>query len=139
MCGEYPELRIALLKSGVVFFECFFRLSADLGIRAGVLPVADLDDNFVKRLLLLSVDDMLVVIRDNAVAPFLLFVIPCKRIVKQLVIDCLDLFVAEIRVQMCTFRVGILCGEFPAVVVCRAFPTSTLIVLFNNLPSFLRR
>ena len=95
MCGENAKLRIALLKSDVVFLERCFRLYADLGIRAGILPVADLNDDLMERFFLFSVDDVLVVIRDDTVTPFLLCVVPRERVVEQFVIDCLDLFVAE--------------------------------------------
>ena len=75
MRGEYPKLWIALPKPGVVFFERSFCLPADLGIRTGIFPVADLDDDLVERLFLFFVDDMLRVVRYDAVAPFLLFVV----------------------------------------------------------------
>lgn len=121
MRREYPKLWIALLKPGVVFFERFFCLPADLGIRLGILPVADLDDNLVELLSLFSVDDVLIVVRYDAIAPFLLFVIPCELVVKEFVIDRFDLLVTEIRVQMRLFRIRVLCVEFSAVVVRRAF------------------
>ena len=76
----------------------------------------------MERFFLFSVDDVLVVIRDDSVAPFLLCVVPYERVIEQFVIDRLDLFVTKIRIQMRALGIGILCVEFPAVVVRGAFP-----------------
>ena len=121
MSGEYAKLRIALLKSGIVFRKGFLRLFAYIGIRAGVVFVAYLDNDFVKRFFLMPGSDMLIVIRNDAITPLLFCVVPFKCVVEQFMINRFDRFITEIRIQMRTLRIGILCVEFPAVVVRRAF------------------
>ena len=71
-------------------------------------------------LFLLAGADLLIVVRDHTVRPGLFVVIPLESIVKQFVVDGLDILVAVFHIEVGTLRVGVLGVELSAVVVHRA-------------------
>ena len=97
---EHPEMGVALLKG---FCELRQRLGcplAALRAAAAVAEIADLEDGLMEQLLLLALPDMLVVVWDLVPCLFLPGVVALQRLVKQLVIDLLQILVAENNVLL---------------------------------------
>lgn len=90
---EHPEMGVALLKG---FCELRQRLGcppATLRAAAAVAEISDLEDGLMEQLLLLTLPDMLVIVRDLISGLFLPGVVDLQRRVKQLVIDLLQILV----------------------------------------------
>ena len=84
---------VALLKG---FCELRQRLGcppATLRAAAAVAEISDLEDGLMEQLLLLTLPDMLVIVRDLISGLFLPGVVDLQRRVKQLVIDLLQILV----------------------------------------------
>ena len=82
MGGKDPECRISLLKSLHVLIQQPGGKGPILSCRGAGISVADLDDNLMKRLLLLSGADLLVIIFNLPVRPFLLRIVSGKGIIE---------------------------------------------------------
>ena len=90
---EHPEMGVALLKG---FCELCQRLGcppATIRAAAAVAEISDLEDGLMEQLLLLTLPDMLVIVRDLISGLFLPGVVDLQRRVKQLVIDLLQILV----------------------------------------------
>ena len=71
--------------------------------------------------LLIAGANLLVVVRNTPVTSGLLFVVAFQSFIKKLVVHSLNALIAVVDVQVCAASVHILCPEFAAVVVDRAF------------------
>ena len=80
-----------------------------------------MNDEFFKQLFLLARADFLVVVVDYAILAGLLLVVTSQRVVKQFVIDGLDVLVAVFDVERRSAGIDVLSDEVPAVVGERAF------------------
>ena len=76
MGGEDVQIGIAFLKAPEVFVQHGLGLQTDLRFRAGILPVADLQDQFVEGLLLLAGPNLVIVIVDPPIGTGLPVVVP---------------------------------------------------------------
>ena len=72
-------------------------------------------------LLLFAGTDFLIIIVNPAVTSGLLLIVLGERFIKQFVIYVLNIFIAIFHVQTASLRVSILCMEFSAIMVDRAF------------------
>ena len=113
---EHPEMGVALLKG---FCELRQRLGcplAALRAAAAVAEIADLEDGLMEQLLLLALPDMLVVVWDLVPCLFLPGVVALQRLVKQLVIDLLQILVDKDDVLARPVPVYIGRRELPVIV-----------------------
>ena len=92
----------------------------------------------MERLFLLAGTYLLIVVLNLAVCPGLLVVVPLEGLVKQLMENCLDIFVAVSYIQVGAFRVGVLGVERPAVVFHRTLPHHCADCPFQIKSSFRR-
>ena len=61
--------------------------------------------------------NLLIIIFDPAVIPFLLFIIPGKGIIKKLVIYVPDIVIHIMHIQAASLQIGIFCMKFTAVMI----------------------
>ena len=118
---EHPKIGIALLKTLIVFIQYGL---CQLGILAGgahIVLIADLQDNLVKWLLLISGTDFLVVVGDTPVAAGLLLIVAFQSFIEKLVVHGLNPLVAVVDVQMGTAAIYILRLELAGIMIDRAF------------------
>ena len=87
--GEHVQGMVALPKALEIFIQDFLGKLGVLARSTHILTIADLDDNFVEQLFLLSRPYLFVVVRYLAVITGLFCVVLFKRLVKELVIDLL--------------------------------------------------
>ena len=121
MRRKHPEVGIALLKASIVFIQ---HSSCQLRILAGgahIVLISNLQDDLVKRLLLIAGTDFFIVVWNAPVCTRLLLVVPFQSLIEKLVVYRLDAFIAIINVQVRAASVYILRPKFAAVVVDRSF------------------
>ena len=87
----------------------------------GILGIADLKNHLIKRFLLLTVTDMLVVVFYAAVFSCLAGVVLSKCLVKKLVIDLLNIVLHQHNIVRRSCRIDILCDELSVIVINAAF------------------
>ena len=119
---KHSQCGIAPLKIPHIFIKYFCRKLAVLTLCAHVVLVSHLQDDFMERLFLFAGTYLFIVILNLAVCPGLPVIVPLEGLVKKLMENCLDIFVAVGYIQVGAFRVGVLGVERPAVVVHRALP-----------------
>ena len=121
MCRKHPEVWIALLKASIVLVQ--YRPS-QLRILAGgahIFLVSDLQDDLVKRFLLVAGTDFFIVVWNTPVCTGLLLVVAFQSFIEKLVVHGLDALIAVVNIQVCAVSIHILRPKFAAVVVDRAF------------------
>ena len=74
--GEYIQVGVPCLEAPEVFVQHGLGLQTDLCFRAGILPVADLQDQLMEGLLLLAGTDLFIVIVDPPIGAGLPVVVP---------------------------------------------------------------
>ena len=94
---EHMEMGIPLLKALCVLNQSLGCPPATLRAAAAVAEISDLEDGLMEQLLLLTLPDMLVIVRDLISVLFLPGVVALQRRVKQLVIDLLQILVDKNR------------------------------------------
>lgn len=120
--GEDIQIGVPLPEALEVFIQGNLGLFADLRFGSRIIPVADLNDQLMKRLLLFAGADLFIVILDPSVRACLLGVVPFQGFIEQFVIDLLDRLVTVFYIEVGAVRVHICCLEFSAVVIDGAFP-----------------
>ena len=144
-CVEHPQLRISFLKTLHEIGQslcCYYRLCRST---AGVLVIADLKNDLVKRLLLLAVTDMLVVIFDTAVFPRLPRIVLDESLIKKFVIDLFNIVLYQHNIVRRSCRIDILCDELSVIVTDTAFPDTSadsslyVITLLPNVSAIRRK
>ena len=115
--GEYIQVGVPCLEAPEVFVQHGLGLRTGLCFRAGILPVADLQDQLMEGLLLLAGTDLIIVIVDPPIGAGLPGIVPFQGFIEQFVIDLPDRFVAIIHVEVGTIPIHILRLELAAVVV----------------------
>ena len=119
--GEHSQVGITLLESPIVFVEdCPSKLGV-LSCCRHIFLVADLEDDLVEQLFLLSGLDVFVVIWNFSVLAFLLIVVLFQSFIKHFVVHFLDWLVTVIYIEVGTLAVHILSRKRSAVVRDRAF------------------
>ena len=114
--GEHVQGMVALPKAVEVFVQDFL---GKLGIFARgthIVTVADLYDDFVEQLFLLSRPYLFVIVGDPSVIAPLLRVVLFKCLVKELVIDLLYRLVDIGNIQMRSAAVHVVCREASIIV-----------------------
>ena len=119
--GEDVQGMVALPKALKIFVQDFLGKLGVLARGTHILTVADLDDNFVEQLFLLSRPYLFVVVRYLAVIARLLRVVLFKSLVKELVIDLLYRLVDVGDIQMRSAAVHVVCREASVIVGKTAF------------------
>lgn len=118
---EHSQIWIAFLEALIVFVEDCPRKLGVLSYCRHIFHVADLEDDLVEQLFLLSRLDMLVVIGNLSVLAFLFIVVLFQSFVKQFVVHFLDRLIAVIYIEVGTLAVHVLRCETAAVVRDGAF------------------
>lgn len=121
MCREYPEVRVSLLKSSIIFIQ---HSSCQLRILAGgahIFFVPDLQNDLVEWLFLIAGTNLLIVVWNTPVCTGLLLVVAFQSLIEKLVVYRLDAFIAIINVQVRAASVYIFSFEFATVVIDRTF------------------
>ena len=118
---EHPKVGISLLKTSIVFIQHSPCQICILAGGAHIVLISDLQDDLVKRLLLVAGANFLIVVWNAPVCTGLLLIVAFQSFIKKLMVHGLDTLVAVVDVQMCAASVYIFCPKFAAVVVDRAF------------------
>ena len=92
--GEHSKLGIALPKAHHVLVQHRRRKLAVLALGAHIVLIAHLQDDFMERLFLLAGTYLFIVVLNLAVCPGLLVIVPLEGLVKKLMENRLDIFVA---------------------------------------------
>ena len=119
MCGEYPQVRVALLKALEILIQGNLCLLSDLRSRARVILVPDLDHQLVKGLLLFTGPDLLIIVIDLSVRPRLFGIVSFESFIEQFMVDLFEWFIKVIDIELGTGRIHISCFELPAVMIDR--------------------
>ena len=109
------------METLIVFVEDRPRKLGILACRRHIFLVADLENDLVEQLFLLSGLDVLVIIGNFSVLAFLLIIVLIQSFIKHFVIHFLDWLVTVIYIEVGAFAVHILRCEAAAVVCHRAF------------------
>ena len=110
------DMRISLLK---ILFKLNQNLrcqSSIVGITMGIVLIADLNYQFVKRFFLLAVKNMVVVIFNNSVLAFLLGIVFRKSRTKQFTIYLSDIFFVKNDIIFRTSAVNVVGIEITVIV-----------------------
>ena len=119
--GEHVQGMVALPKAVKIFVQDFLGKLGILAHSTHIVTIADLDDNFVEQLFLLSRSYLFVVVCYLAVIAGLLRVVLFKCLVKELVIDLLYRLVDIGNIQMRSAAVHVVCREASVIVGKTAF------------------
>ena len=138
MSGEHTQCAVSCLKATDIHFQTLSGKVRRFRADAGIILVSDLQHNLVKGLFLLGRTDFCVIVCYTAVTACLFFVVALLRRVKQFMVHCSDIFLAEFHVQMAAGRVYIGGVKLTAVMIEGAFPNHSADRPFQNF-SFLRR
>jgi len=102
----------------------------------GIFHIADLDNNLRKRFFLMPGADMLIIVFNPTVFPFLLVIILLQSFIKELVIDLLNRLIAIFSVQRRSFLINIFRNKGAAVVRKRTDARFKTDCLFYGIISF---
>ena len=114
--GEHVQGMVTLPKATEIFVQDFLGKLGVLTRGTHIITVADLDDDFVEYLFLLSRPYLFVIVGDLSVIASLLRVVLFKCLVKELVIDLLYRLVDIGNIQMRSAAVHIVCREASVIV-----------------------
>ena len=119
--SKYSQSEIALPETLHIFIKYLCRKLSVLCFCPHIVLIAYLHNDFMEWFFLLSTQYFIVIIINPAVTSGLFLIVPGKCFIKQFVIYVFNIFVAVFHVQTTSLRVSILCMEFSAVMVDRAF------------------
>ena len=120
--GVHPQIRVAFLKSAVVFVQHLLRQLTVFRSGAHIVHIAYLHYDLMKQLFLVTCPDLLIVIGDDAVLSFLLGVVTLKRFVEEFVINLFEGFIDVTDVVSGAGAVNILRDKTAVVVPGGALP-----------------
>ena len=113
---ENSDVRISLLKFLFKLNQNLRRQLSLVRITRSIVLVADLNYQFIKRLLLLAVKNMVVVIFNNSVLAFLLGIVFRKSRTKQFTIYLSDIFFVKNDIIFRTSAVNVVGIEITVIV-----------------------
>ena len=100
-----------------ILVQQFLCQRAVLGQDTHIILVADLDDQLMEELFLLTCPQVLIVVGDAAILAFLLGIVTVHRRVKQFVVYLLNRFIPVHDIQAAALRVYVFSGETSPVMV----------------------
>ena len=103
-----------------ILVQQFLCQCAILGQDTHIILIANLDDQLMEELFLLTCSQVLIVIGDTAVFAFLLGIVTIHCLVKQFMVYLLNRFIPVHDIQAAALRVYVFSGETSPVMVERA-------------------
>gem|GEM_PF-7002138 len=115
------DVCIALLKILFKLNQNLRRQFSIVGITRSIVLVTDLNYQFIKRLFLLAVKNMVVVIFNNSVLALLFFIVLLQSCTKQFLVNFFNIFLMKNDIVLRTAAVNIIGIEVTIVVTDTAF------------------
>ena len=114
IAAKYPECWISSLKILHIFIQYFHRKISLWCTGCHIFIIPNLENYFMKQLLLLSMLDLIIIIRNLPVISFP-DIIPFYRFIKQFFVNILQVFIPVTDVQIHSVRINIFCNKIPSV------------------------
>lgn len=111
---RYPECWIAFLEFLHIFIQDLHRKLSLRCSGSHIFTISNLKDYFMEELLLLSVLNLIIIIRNLPVISFP-DIISFYRFIKQFFVNILQIFIPVTDVQVYFVRINILCNKIPSV------------------------
>ena len=144
-CVEHPQLRISFLKTLHEIGQslcCYYRLCRPT---AGVLVIADLKNDLVKRFLLFAAFYVLIIVFDTSVFPRLPRIVLDESLIKKFVIDLFNIVLHQNDILIGAGSINVICDEFSVIVTYASFPEASadsslyVITLLPNVSAIRRK
>ena len=119
---KYPQIRVSLLESHHIFFQCQLGINTLHHATVSIIPVAYLDNQLMEQFFLFACTDFFIVIVNPAVCPALFGIIGLQCLIKECVIHLFNIFFHINFISFATLGIYIFCRKCPVIMIQRTFP-----------------
>ena len=114
IAAKNPECWISSLKILHIFIQHLYRKISLWCPGSHIFIISNLENYFMEQLLLLSMLDLIIIIRNLPIISFP-DIIPFYRFIKQFFVNILQVFIPVTDVQIYSVRINIFCNKIPSV------------------------